>query len=140
MPANPLTAERLPLGQPEGGLAALDEALTLREKTGESYYAAEMHRLRGELLLLQVGKSQRVEGSRHEVEVEACFHQALDIARHQHAKSLELRAAVSLAHLWQQQGKQREARALLAPVYDWFTEGFDTAGLQDAKTLLDELV
>jgi len=67
------------------------------------------------------------------------LHQALDIARRQEAKSLELRAAMSLAHLWQQQGKRAEAHALLAPIYGWFTEGFDTADLQEAKTLLDEL-
>jgi predicted ATPase len=127
------------VGQPEGGLAALDEALTLSEKTGEAYYTAEMHRLRGELLLMQVGKSPRVEGSGQQVEVEACFQQALDIARRQEAKSLELRAAISLARLWQQQGKPHEARALLAPIYDWFTEGYDTADLQEAKALLDAL-
>ena len=73
------------------------------------------------------------------LEAEACFHQALDIARHQQAKSLELRAAMSLARLWQRQGKRAEARELLAPVYGWFTEGFDTADLQEAKALLDAL-
>lgn len=124
------------VGQPEGGLAALDEALTLCEQTGEAYYAAEMHRLRGELLL-HVEKSPRVEGSSHQVEAEACFQQALNIARRQEAKSLELRAATSLARLWQQQGKQHEARALLAPVYDWFTEGFDTADLQEARAMFE---
>jgi predicted ATPase len=72
-------------------------------------------------------------------EVETCFRQALDIARHQWAKSLELRAAMSLSSLWQQQGKRDEARRLLAPVYGWFTEGFDTADLQEAKVLLEEL-
>jgi predicted ATPase len=73
-------------------------------------------------------------------EAEACFQQALEIARRQQAKSLELRAATSLSRLWQQQGKRAEARELLAPVYGWFTEGFDTADLQEAKALLDELV
>jgi predicted ATPase len=72
-------------------------------------------------------------------EVEACFQQALTVARRQQAKSLELRAATSLARLWQQQGKQAEARALLAPIYGWFTEGFDTADLQEAKAMLEEL-
>ena len=72
-------------------------------------------------------------------EAEACLHQALDIARHQQAKSLELRAAMSLSRLWQQQGKRDEARELLAPIYGWFTEGFDTADLQEARTLLEEL-
>ena len=70
---------------------------------------------------------------------ETCFHQPIKIAQHQQAKSWELRAATSLARLWQQQGKTAEAHELLAPVYDWFTEGFDTADLKDAKTLLDEL-
>jgi predicted ATPase len=72
-------------------------------------------------------------------EAEESFHQALDLARHQEAKSLELRAAMSLARLWQPQGKQAEARELLAPIYGWFTEGFDTADLQEAKALLEEL-
>lgn len=70
---------------------------------------------------------------------ESCFHQAMDLAHRQHAKSLELRAAMSLSRLWQQQNKHQAAYDLLAPIYDWFTEGFDTADLQDAKTLLDEL-
>jgi predicted ATPase len=72
-------------------------------------------------------------------EAEACFQQALAVARHQQAKSLELRAAMSLALLWQQQGKRVEAHELLAPIYNWFTEGFDTADLQEAKALLDAL-
>jgi predicted ATPase len=84
------------------------------------------------LLLRQPGTSQ--------AEVEACFQQALDVARHQEAKSLELRAAMSLTRLWQQQGKQAAARELLAPVYGWFTEGFDTADLQEARVLLEQLV
>ena len=72
-------------------------------------------------------------------QAEACFQQALDVARRQQAKSWELRAATSLSRLWQRQGKRAEARELLAPIYDWFTEGFDTADLQDAKALLEEL-
>ena len=74
-----------------------------------------------------------------QVEAEECFHNALAIARRQEAKSLELRAATSLARLWQQQGKTAEARELLAPVYNWFTEGFDTKDLQEAKMLIEEL-
>jgi predicted ATPase len=102
-------------------------------KTGERFWEAELHRLKGELLLAQAG-------TRHQVqEAEACFHQALSIARHQQAKSLELRAAMSLARLWQHQGKHNVAPELLTPIYGWFTEGFDTADLQDAKALLDEL-
>jgi predicted ATPase len=119
------------LGQPEAGLTALREALTLVEKTGERYYEAELHRLKGELLL----QHATLEVSR----AEACFQQALDIARCQQAKSLELRAAMSLGRLWQQQDKRQEARALLAEVYNWFTEGFDTADLQEAKALLHAL-
>ena len=127
------------LGQPEGGLAALDEALTLMEKTGERYYEAELHRQRGELLLLREAKSHPDQGSREQHEAEACFQHALDVARQQQAKSLELRAAMSLARLWQRQGKRIEARTLLAEIYGWFTEGFDTADLQEAKALLDAL-
>src|SRR5439155_27133730 len=116
------------LVQPEAGLAALREALPLVEQTGERYYAAELHRLKGELLLQQAASEVS--------HAETCFQQALDIARRQQAKSLELRAAMSLGRLWQQQGKRQEARALLAGVYNWFTEGFDTADLQEAKALL----
>jgi class 3 adenylate cyclase/predicted ATPase len=119
------------LGQPEAGLTALREALALVEKTGERYYEAELHRLTGELLLQHAAPEVS--------QAEACFQQSLDIARRQQAKSLELRAAMSLARLWQQQGKQAEAHELLAPVYGWFTEGFDTADLQDAKALLEAL-
>ena len=79
------------------------------------------------------------QSSDNQAEAESCFHHALDIARNQQAKSFELRAATSLARLWQQQGKRQEAHDLLAPVYDWFTEGFDTADLQEAKALLEAL-
>jgi predicted ATPase len=127
------------LGQPERGLAALEEALTLIEQTGERYYEAELHRQRGELLLLCETKSHAAQGSREQHEAEACFQHALDVSRQQQAKSFELRAAMSLSRLWQQQGKRAEAHDLLAPIYHWFTEGFDTADLQDAKVLLDEL-
>jgi class 3 adenylate cyclase/predicted ATPase len=127
------------LGQPEGGLAALEEALTLMEKTGERYYEAELHRQRGELLLLREAKSHPAQDSREQHEAETCFQHALDVARQQQAKSLELRAALSLARLWQRQGRRAEAYDLLASVYGWFSEGFDTADLTDAKALLDEL-
>jgi predicted ATPase len=80
-----------------------------------------------------------MDGQPLRIEAETCFHQALAIARHQQAKSLELRAAMSLARLWQQQGKRTDARELLVPIYGWFTEGFDTADLQDAKALLEAL-
>ena len=117
--------------QPEAGLTALAEALTLAETTGERWYESEIYRLKGELLLQ--GSSE------NSTEAKTCFHHALDIARNQQAKSLELRAAMSLARLWQQQGKRQEAHDLLAPVYGWFTEGFDTADLMDAKALLEAL-
>jgi predicted ATPase len=118
-------------GQAGEGLTALAEALALVNKTGERYFEAELHRLKGGLLLQQdVGSGD---------EAETCFCQALDVARHQQAKSLELRAAMSLARLWQRQGKYAEAHALLAPIYGWFTEGFDTADLQEAKALLEAL-
>jgi predicted ATPase len=127
------------LGQPEGGLAALDEALTLMEKTGERYYEAELHRQRGELLLIREAKGHPTQSSPDQHEAEACFQHALDVARQQQAKSLELRAAMSLSRLWQRQGKRAEAHALLGDIYNWFTEGFDTADLQEAKALLAEL-
>jgi class 3 adenylate cyclase/predicted ATPase len=119
------------LGHIEAGLQALAEAHTLVEQHEERWWEAEVHRLRGVLLLRQLGTSP--------AEAETCFRQALDIARRQEAKSLELRAAMSLSRLWQRQGKRAEAHELLAPVYNWFTEGFDTVDLQEAKTLLDEL-
>jgi predicted ATPase len=119
------------LGHPEDGVRALAEAYALVEQHEERWWEAEVHRLQGVLLLQQPGTPQ--------AEAEACFRQALDVARRQEAKSLELRAAMSLARLWQQQGKRAEAYELLAPIYGWFTEGFDTADLQEAKALLEEL-
>jgi predicted ATPase len=111
------------------GLAALAEALAALAKSGVPWWEAELYRLRGELLL----------SADNEAAAEACFHQALDIAPRRQVRSLELRAAMSLARLWQRQGKQDEAHELLAPIYGWFTEGFDTADLQEAKALLEEL-
>ena len=122
------------LGEPEDGLAALEEALTLMEQTGERYYEAELHRQRGELLLLQAEKSHPAQGSRDQHDAETCFQQALDVSRRQEAKALELRATMSLARLWQQQGKRTEAYDLLAPVYGWFTEGFNTADLPGGQS------
>jgi class 3 adenylate cyclase/predicted ATPase len=131
----------------EEGLRSLDEAAALVEKTGERFLEAEFYRLKGELLLQQstavgallaapmVGRASLAPTE----EAETCFHHALDIARRQQAKSLELRAAMSLSRLWQQQGKRAEAHELLAEIYGWFTEGFDTADLQEAKALLEEL-
>ena len=119
------------LGHPADGLQALAEAHTLIEQQEERWWEAEVYRLRGVLLLRQPGTPQ--------AEAEAWLQRALDVARGQEAKSLELRAAMSLSRLWQQQGKRAEAYELLAPIYGWFTEGFDTADLQEAKALLDEL-
>ena len=119
------------VGHPKEGLVVIGDALAFAAKTAERVCEAELHRLKGELFLQQPQDQQS--------EAEASFHTALEVARHQEAKSLELRAATSLARLWQSQGKQAEARELLTPVYDWFTEGFDTADLKDAKALLDQL-
>src|SRR5919108_15502 len=117
--------------QTEAGLAVLAEALTVAHANGEHHYEAELYRLQGELLLQQ--------DIPDEPEAERCLRQAVDVARQQQGKSLELRAAMSLARLWQRQGKRAEAGELLAPVYIWFTEGFDTADLREAKALLEEL-
>jgi predicted ATPase/class 3 adenylate cyclase len=119
------------VGQTAAGLEALAEALATVAKSRARWWEAELYRLRGELLLQQ---SVAQPG-----EAEVCFQQALDIACRQQAKSLELRAAMSLSRLWQQQGKRAEAYELLAPVYGWFTESFDTDDLQEAKALLEEL-
>jgi predicted ATPase len=118
-------------GQVDAGLATLAEALAAGQATGERWAEAELHRLRGSLLQQQMGAPQ--------AEAETCFQRALDVARRQGARSLELRAAMSLSRLWHEQGKRQEARDLLAQVYAWFTEGFDTADLQEAKALLEEL-
>jgi predicted ATPase len=89
---------------------------------------------------LQVPNTQHLTpNTQAEVEAEACFHKAIEVARQQSARSLELRATMSLARLWQQQGRQEEARQMLAEIYSWFTEGFDTVDLQEAKALLEEL-
>jgi predicted ATPase len=122
------------MGQAEEGLALVAEALAVVNNSGERHWEAELYRLKGELLLHAEGGVRNAA-----LTAEECFHQALDIARHQQAKSWELRAAMSLARLWQRQGKRAEASALLAPIYSWFTEGFDTADLQDAKALLEGL-
>jgi class 3 adenylate cyclase/predicted ATPase len=119
------------MGQVEEGMPLLAEALAMVDTMGERHTEAELHRLHGELLLRQAVPEAQA--------AEACFQQALDVARRQQAKWWELRAAMSLARLWQRQGKRAEARELLAEIYGWFTEGFDTADLQDAKALLEEL-
>jgi len=118
-------------GQADQGLNALAEALELVEKTDERWWESEVHRLKGELLLSHPAQDMAV--------AEECFNRAIAVAQRQSAKSLELRAAMSLARLWRDQSRATEARDLLAPVYGWFTEGFDTADLKEAKALLDEL-
>jgi predicted ATPase len=136
-------------GQPQEGLRVLAEALAVVDQTSACFYEAELYRLKGELTLAP-SRVQRlasnVPNTRHptpstqaEAEAEACFLKALEIAHRQQAKSLELRAATSLSRLWQKQGKKDKARQLLAEIYGWFTEGFDTKDLQEAKALLKEL-
>ena len=134
----------------------LAEALAAVDKTGERFYEAELHRLKGTLTLKQFGVRSLEFGvpnpqplilntqpptpsPQAEAEAEACFQKAIDIARRQSAKSLELRAVMSLSRLWQRQGKRDEAHKMLAEIYGWFTEGFDTKDLQEAKALLEEL-
>jgi predicted ATPase len=119
-------------GQTEAGLALLDEALAVVDKNEERLWEAELYRLKGEFLLRQ--------SSHNDDQAVSCFHYALDVSRSQQAKLWELRIATSLAKLWQNQGKRDEALELLAPVYGWFTEGFDTADLVGTKALLDELL
>ena len=119
------------VGRVDEGLTVLAEALILVDQNDERLLESHLHRLKGELLLQQSSDNQS--------EAASCFHQALAIAQNQSAKSWELRAATSLAKLWQQQGKCHDAYDLLTPVYNWFTEGFDTADLMDARALLDAL-
>lgn len=116
-------------GEMQAGLDILGDALDLVGDTHERFFEADIHRLKGEILATESGPAA----------AEACYLQALAIAREQQAKSLELRAATSLAGLWAGQDEAAKARDLLAPVYDWFTEGFDTPDLKEAKALLDEL-
>ena len=117
--------------RPDDGLAALAEAMALSEKTQERCWQAELNRIKGELLLALPSVDH--------VGAETCFSQSLEIARPQQAKSWELRAATSLARLWAEQSERQQAFDLLAPIYAWFTEGFDTADLKDAKALLDAI-
>jgi predicted ATPase len=116
-------------GDHDGALAAVTEGLTTIDATGERWWEAELHRLRGLLLMAR----------RDIPEAEATLQRAIRVAGEQQAKSLELRAATGLAGLWVDQGRRAEAHDLLAPVYSWFTEGFDTADLKEAKTLLEDL-
>jgi len=139
-----LAAAYAKVGQVEEGLSVVVEGLEVADKTGGRVNEAELYRLKGELTLQQSkqvkasrGKSRQVRSP--ESEAEECFHKAIEIARQQSAKSLELRAVVSLSRLWQQQGKKKEAHQMLAEIYGWFTEGFDTRDLQEAKALLEKI-
>jgi predicted ATPase len=118
-------------GRLDDGLRALTEALAVADEGEARVYEAEAHRLKGELLLKQDDSNA--------AEAQNCFQRAIEIAQKQSAKSWELRATMSFARLLDKQGKRDEARAMLAEIYGWFTEGFDTADLKDAKALLDEL-
>jgi predicted ATPase len=124
-----LASAKADLGKQGEGLELLENALASTEVSGERWWQAELHRLRGRLL---VARGQHDEG-------EACFRQAIEVSRGQRARTLELRAATSLARLWTDGGRNAEARELLAPIYGWFTEGFDTLDLKEAKILLDAL-
>jgi class 3 adenylate cyclase/predicted ATPase len=119
------------VGEPQNGLEALAEALVVLERTNERRREAEIHRLKGELLLSLPGRRWD--------EAELCFDRALAVAGQQSARMWELRAATSLARLWAERGRRREAHDLLSPIYGWFTEGFETADLRNAKALLDEI-
>ena len=118
-------------GRLDDGLSALTAALAAADEQGNRHYEAETHRLKGELLLKR--------NDCNATEARNCFERAIEIARRQSAKSWELRATMSLARLVDKQGRRDEARTMLADIYGWFTEGFDTADLIDAKALLDEL-
>jgi predicted ATPase len=120
------------MGRVRQGIAAIDEALEHSERTGERWCVAEFLRTKGELLLMEREQPDATAA-------EDCFLQAIDVARRQRALSWELRAATSLARLWCEQGRTEEARELLLPVYDRFTEGFETVDLKAAKSLVAEL-
>lgn len=147
-------------GEEDEGLVLLAEALSHVERTGERWYEAELHRLKGVLLLQQAehrGRNAEREATKkrrtaapaassrrqrpldQSAAADACFRTAIEVAQRQQAKSLELRAIMSLSRLWQQQRKRHQAHEMLGEIYGWFTEGFDTADLRDAQALLAEL-
>ena len=134
----PLLAEAYrKAGRVSEGLAILDKALALIHATGFKIDEPEIHRLKGELLLMQ-GEAEPEAENRFQ-RAESSFQHAIEVAHRQQAKSWELRATTSLCRLWQKQGKAEEARQMLDQIYGWFTEGFDTVDLRDAKSLLEEL-
>ena len=119
------------LGQPDDAQRCIDDAIEKVERSKEKWCEAEVHRIAGEIALKSLAPGTE--------KAERYFDHAIAVARQQQTKSWELRAATSMARLWRDQGKRGEARELLAPIYGWFTEGFDTLDLKEAKTLLDEL-
>ena len=144
-------------GHAEKGQALLTEGLAVLDNSGEHWCEAELYRLMGTLILqsharprqgsgrVRTGQDYAVDllslrpNPRIQAEAEACFHKAIETAQQQQAKSFELRAVMSLSRLWQRQDKNEQARLMVAEIYDWFTEGFDTKDLQEAKALLDDL-
>jgi predicted ATPase len=126
-----LAAAHASLGQFDDAQRSISEAMSVMDTSKEAWFEAEVHRIAGEIAMMSSAPDA--------AKAEAYFERALAVARQQQAKSWELRSAMSMARLWRDQGKRDEARELLAPVYGWFTEGFDTRDLKEAKALLDEL-
>src|SRR5207244_1736304 len=120
----------------EEGLAAVTEAIAIAEKKDERHDEARLHRLKGGLVLRGSGVEAELGV---QTEAEECFRKSIEIARQQEARSLELKAVISLSRLWKQQGKKAEARQALAEIYGWFSEGFETQDLIDAKELIEQL-
>jgi hypothetical protein len=128
------------VGKPAEGLITIQDALDASRKTGLIYHEAEIYRLKGELLLQKISSAERNgKDNRRFSDAEGCFNKSIRIVRLQHARSFELRATTSLARLWQQLGRQTEARKRLKEIYEWSGEGYETADLQDARKLLNEL-
>jgi class 3 adenylate cyclase/predicted ATPase len=132
-----LAEEHAKAGQPVEALDVLAEAEAVVGRSRERWWEAELYRLKGELILMQ--STEQNPATEHQKEAEQCFFQALNVASRQNAKSLELRAAMSLGRLWLKQGRRAEAHRMLAETYDWFVEGFETPDLREAKVLLDAL-
>ena len=132
-----LAEAHLKAEEPNAGLAVLAEVQAAARTMELSRIEGQVENLKGELLLMHATRSPDSEALEHQAETS--FHKGIETARRQQAKALELQAATKLARLWRKQGKAREARDLLAPIYNWFTEGFDTADLKEAKALLNEL-
>lgn len=140
-----LSIAYLKANQPDQGLAIIDDVLYLLEQSNNHFFLAGFYQLKGELLVSEHRVATRIQGSTEEhsssyiQEAEDCFLEAIKVAQRQNAKSWELKATLSLARLWQQRGKSEGARAMLAAIYDWFTEGFDQPDLIEARALLEAL-